>query len=381
MFPSALWIWLSEPRTQRDIDEVMRGWFPALHVGETADLLKASSEWPDVVVEVRTIPEDKGPEGFVCRLVFHRFPERPVQEAMRPVKLELMRRLARHFECAALADAREYRDGEMWRHEEVFLCRGGRVFPTPLHWNRIGRFEQVAWEALDDLPCCELDASGRLRRRAATVAAYARWCAGRPEPVDDEEEKRPPGEEEAAEWEEEAPLALPWEGPDDSLDPYLERLSQWEEGHGTTASKILISAGTSLPTPEALDDRKVHDKLWEVIHALARQQIYLDSTNHLSDRQLYAELWSTLLNEDIMDLSGIAGAACHFDLLGSGSEEDNAMRLVYYDDAEDRASWWASFPDTEIPAHRNPPYDRDRFLPRGPIPPGPDASVAEEGAI
>ena len=86
MFPSALWIWLSEPRTQRDIDEVMRGWFPALHVGETADLLKASSEWPDVVVEVRTIPEDKGPEGFVCRLVFHRFPERPVQEAMRPVQ-------------------------------------------------------------------------------------------------------------------------------------------------------------------------------------------------------------------------------------------------------------------------------------------------------
>lgn len=59
-----------------------------------------------------------------------------------------------------------------------------------------------------------------------------------------------------------------------------------------------------------------------------------------------------------------ADSACHLDILGSGSEEDVQIGLKYYDDEDERAHWHGSFPDDAIPDHEDPPYDRDRHLPK-----------------
>ena len=44
-------------------------------------------------------------------------------------------------------------------------------------------------------------------------------------------------------------------------------------------------------------DEQLTARLWEVIHALARQAVYLHSTDHLSDRQLYKQLTEDALHE------------------------------------------------------------------------------------
>ena len=40
------------------------------------------------------------------------------------------------------------------------------------------------------------------------------------------------------------------------------------------------------------------------------------------------------------------------------------LYLKYYADEDWRQQWMADFPDYDLPAHENPPYDRDRHLPR-----------------
>jgi len=68
-------------------------------------------------------------------------------------------------------------------------------------------------------------------------------------------------------------------------------------------------------------------------------RMFLYSTNHLSDRELYEELWHEVLREEgpVMQLSN--DSAWHIDLLGSGSEEDNWLYLRYYADEETRQRW------------------------------------------
>ena len=64
-------------------------------------------------------------------------------------------------------------------------------------------------------------------------------------------------------------------------------------------------------------------------------------------------------------MAGIPGASCRMDPLGGGSEEDACLSLKYYHDVSCRAWWYLNFKD-EIPAHEDPPCDRDKDLPRPP---------------
>ena len=64
-------------------------------------------------------------------------------------------------------------------------------------------------------------------------------------------------------------------------------------------------------------------KLWEIIDQLARRRVFLSQTDHLSDRELYALLWSDILHEDTKDVPVDESSACHIDLLSGGWEEDN----------------------------------------------------------
>ena len=53
----------------------------------------------------------------------------------------------------------------------------------------------------------------------------------------------------------------------------------------------------------------------------------------------------------------------HIDLVGSGSDEDNALFFRYYASDEEREYCMREFPDETLPSHERPQHNRDRLLP------------------
>ncbi|UOA08686.1 hypothetical protein [Methylobacter sp. S3L5C] len=144
---------------------------------------------------------------------------------------------------------------------------------------------------------------------------------------------------------------------------FWEYVVAYEKSERITSFDLLVQGGLALPAPEALDEMQLNAKLWEVIRGLALLRIFLYSTNHLSDRELYEELWHEELRVENPDMPIDKNYACHIDLVGSGSEEDAELYLRYYADEETRNQWAKDWPNDIIPAHEAPPYDRDRYLP------------------
>jgi len=152
--------------------------------------------------------------------------------------------------------------------------------------------------------------------------------------------------------------------PAETEESFWKHVVDYEEAPWTTHFQQLESAGVSLPPPDSLNDEELTAKLWEVIHKLALLRVFIEQTDHLSDRELYRHLWTDSLREDAIMLATDANSAWHIPMLGSGSEEDNRLYLKYYADDDWRRQWHADFPDDPLPAHQDPPYDRDRLLPK-----------------
>lgn len=161
------------------------------------------------------------------------------------------------------------------------------------------------------------------------------------------------------------------------LDPemelaFLEQVYAIEAEPCVTYAHQLIAKGVELPPPDAMDDETLHQKLWEVIRALADLRVFLENTGHLKDRELYQHLWCDALNEFTWDMSHCSNGAMHLDLLGSGSEEDTLTWLSYFADDMQREEWEEQFPEENLPPKRPPVCDRDRHLPR------PDYGLGDE---
>lgn len=151
----------------------------------------------------------------------------------------------------------------------------------------------------------------------------------------------------------------------DEKDPlaYLERLDEFLEGGGGDVPLVILrERGVVIPDDDAaLDDAALHAKLWEVLEAMAELGIVVDSTNHLSDRELYRWLVRDALTEEaFLSDAGI----WHISPIGSGSEDENEVYLRYYADDETREMWKRDF-DIVLPPKEPPPFDRDRLLPGG----------------
>lgn len=144
---------------------------------------------------------------------------------------------------------------------------------------------------------------------------------------------------------------------------FLKQMMEYEEAPWTTHFKQLERAGVSMPAPETLNDAEVTAKLWEVINKLAQMRIFMEDTDHLSDRELYTDLWGDLLREETKDVMLDQDSACHYQLLSGGSDEESLLYLKYYADEKEREHWRKDFPDFPIPEPEDPPYDRDRLLP------------------
>ncbi len=163
------------------------------------------------------------------------------------------------------------------------------------------------------------------------------------------------------------------DAPPELVEAFWKNVVETEKAGWTTSRQQLEEDGVALPPPDQLDDRQTAEKLRELLDRLARRCTYVFNTNHMSDRELYEELWRDTLNEALPDVPATPGSGGYFiDMVGSGSQEDTYLHMKYYADEESRQSWLKDFPAYDMPAHEDPPYDRDRDLPKPPeIPGGP----------
>lgn len=152
--------------------------------------------------------------------------------------------------------------------------------------------------------------------------------------------------------------------PDDLRSVFLEHVAAYERQEPVSLFVVLPEAGVALPPPDELDESQVSAKLWDVINALALLGTFLHHTDHLSDRQLYEELWGDILREPAVLMPDNPDFAYHVDMTGSGSEEHNFLYLKYYADERARRIWKEDWPEDPVPEHEEPPYDRDRHLPQ-----------------
>jgi hypothetical protein len=137
----------------------------------------------------------------------------------------------------------------------------------------------------------------------------------------------------------------------------------FENAAWTSTFQQLLEDGVELPAPEELSDEELTTKLGD--HPPPRRAPHvLSTTNHLSDRELYAHLWSDVFHERTKDMPFDPCSAHHIDLLSTGSDEDTYLYLKHFADEKWRTQWLTDFPDYEMPEHVDPPYDRDRLLPK-----------------
>ena len=131
---------------------------------------------------------------------------------------------------------------------------------------------------------------------------------------------------------------------------FLEHVLAFEDAPETTLRERLSEAGHREP-----------GDLRTLIAQLASINVFIESTNHLSDAELYE--WLTRHLDQPSSVPDIPDLMTHIDVIGGCSEEDLDLYLRYYSSEEDREEWKRQFPDEEIPPKEVPPYDRDRFLP------------------
>ncbi len=153
--------------------------------------------------------------------------------------------------------------------------------------------------------------------------------------------------------------------PEEIAEQFKNYVDAFEQAKCRQPFDVLLDSGISLPPASELSETEHSAKLSEVINALSLLAIYLESTDHLSDRELYTLLCEDVLREETVFQSGeMMNMNCHIDLVSSGSKEDTDLYLKYYADDDDRAFWLEKFPDDVLPSQEPLPFNRDRQLPK-----------------
>jgi hypothetical protein len=119
----------------------------------------------------------------------------------------------------------------------------------------------------------------------------------------------------------------------DEREQFWQRVMDFENAPLASDFQRLTDAGMQLPEPDTMNDEQLTSKMWEVIHGLASIRVFLTNTDHLSDRELYTELWQRVLRAENPFLPDDPVGAWHLDLLGGCSEED-----IFLKNQQDRQS-------------------------------------------
>jgi hypothetical protein len=90
-------------------------------------------------------------------------------------------------------------------------------------------------------------------------------------------------------------------------------------------------------------------------------------TDHLTDRELYAELWKRGLRDPAHLPGRNPRGGWYHDALGSWGEDDLQLWLRYHATDDERAKHAQEFPKDIIPPKEEPVSNRDWRLPKGPF--------------
>ena len=129
----------------------------------------------------------------------------------------------------------------------------------------------------------------------------------------------------------------------------------------------LKQTGQPLLPPAELTDETMTAKLWELLHNLACQGFYVQHTDHLSDRQLYTELWERGLRDEALLPGKCKTGGWFHDFLGSWGDEDMQIWLRFYASDDQRSRHHQECPKDIIPAKEPRPYNRDWRTPKAPF--------------
>ena len=204
------------------------------------------------------------------------------------------------------------------------------------------------------------------------LEAHAGWLPGDDSPSDEknDDESDPLG---LAEVDREIAAAKTETTPDeppafDPSNPALEaQLRAAEPENWTPPAQKLVAENIPLLPPDEITDETLTPILWELLHNVVLQGFYVLHTDHLSDCELYAELWERGLR-DPAHLPGRNPRGGWFhDFLGSWGEDDMRLWLRYYASDEERAKHAADWPKDTMPLKEKPPFNRDWRLPKGPF--------------
>ena len=148
-------------------------------------------------------------------------------------------------------------------------------------------------------------------------------------------------------------------------DAFLRRLVCQGSPHATLPSRFLARCGFELRSADELSDEQIPSELWKVIWIMALLRLFLEQTDHLSDRDLYRYLTEDALLQPTAFMPGEHNPPFYtIDPLGGGSSEDHRLLLTYYGDTLDpelESGLQAEF--SEPVALKPRPFDRDRLLP------------------
>lgn len=234
-------------------------------------------------------------------------------------------------------------DRELWRSTEP-----GFVFPPH-----------------EDPPC---DRDRFLPVPPIPLEAHAGWLPGDddPPPTEEADPLNLAGvdEEIAAAQGEAAPDGTAFDEPESALEAEL-RASEPE--NWVPPAQTLAEENIPLLPPAEITDETLTPILWELLHNLALRGFYILHTDHLSDRELYAELWQHGLREPAHLPGRNPRGGFFHDFLGSWGEDDMQLWLRYYATDQDRAKHAAEWPKDTLPPKEKPPYNRDWRMPKGPF--------------
>ncbi|MEM8932582.1 MAG: hypothetical protein AAGE94_15470 [Acidobacteriota bacterium] len=149
-------------------------------------------------------------------------------------------------------------------------------------------------------------------------------------------------------------------------DATLRAFADSASTYGRLPITVLAACGVAPPAAEDLDDDALHRELWRLIWHLALVGLHLDHTDLLDDRALYTWLITEGLREPVALLPGDdEPRELVIDPLGDLRDPEIRRTLLsaFGDrfDADEREQL-AEGLDGSI-ERRDPPSDRDRFLP------------------
>lgn len=129
----------------------------------------------------------------------------------------------------------------------------------------------------------------------------------------------------------------------------------------------LSRAGFSPLPPDEITDEAMAAYLWLLLHELSCRGFWVLNTGHLSDRELYEELWHNGLRAEAILPGKTPRGGWFHDCTGSGSDEHHHLWLRFHASDEARARHARAYPDEPLPPREAPPHPRDWRLPKGPF--------------